>query len=391
MTTPSRTTYPQLDSMRAVAAIAVVATHTFFWAGYYPNGLLGTATQRLEVGVAVFFVLSGFLLARPFVSAALHGNDPPSAGRYFWKRALRILPVYWVSVVAALVLIKDNHDLGPGRWLQNLVLTDLFAAPSLPQGLTQMWSLSTEAVFYLILPLLGLFMVKRLRSTRAILIAVGGLYLLNIAWTAATHATSAPWGMWAARWLPNYISWFALGIALAVFALTDNSRHGRIGRTMRAIAMDRATCWFCAVALFFLVSTPIAGTPLLESPSASEAVLRNLLYGAISFLLILPCVLGRSDTVTARLMSHRLPRHLGHISYSLFCCHVMVLYLVAPRLGFELFGGSPIALFVTIFGISLAVAELLYRGVEEPFLRFKDFRGFKALAANAPRAKATKP
>ena len=67
--------FAQLDSIRAVAAIMVVATHTSFWAGVYTRGTWGAATQRLEVGVAIFFVLSGFLLSRPYLLRARHGTS----------------------------------------------------------------------------------------------------------------------------------------------------------------------------------------------------------------------------------------------------------------------------------------------------------------------------
>ena len=112
--------------------------------------------------------------------------------------------------------------------------------------------------------------------------------------------------------------------------------------------------------------------------------------GAIAFLLILPCVLGPTNTSTAKIMSHPFLRHLGHISYSLFCCHVLVLYIAAPRLGFELFQSSPVLLFGVILGISLFVSEVLYRCVEIPFLKLKSWRSSKP-KQSTPTANATHP
>ena len=58
--------FPMLDTLRAVGAIAVLTTHVAFWGGEYTRwGAFGTVLARLDVGVAIFFVLSGFLLSYP--------------------------------------------------------------------------------------------------------------------------------------------------------------------------------------------------------------------------------------------------------------------------------------------------------------------------------------
>ena len=63
--------------MRAVAALLVVGTHAAFATGKLTHGYVGAIYARLEIGVAIFFVLSGFLLFRPWVLAAAAGGSPP--------------------------------------------------------------------------------------------------------------------------------------------------------------------------------------------------------------------------------------------------------------------------------------------------------------------------
>ncbi|RZI80656.1 MAG: acyltransferase, partial [Microbacterium sp.] len=150
----TRRTYPGLDTVRALAALAVLATHTSFWAGFYPQGLLGAMTARLDIGVAVFFVLSGFLLGQPFLAATADGTTPPRAGRYLWKRFLRIVPLYVVTVVVALLALPENDAAGPSTWIRQLTLTQVYPPADLVAGLTHMWSLCVEVAFYLALPLL---------------------------------------------------------------------------------------------------------------------------------------------------------------------------------------------------------------------------------------------
>src|SRR3954447_17536908 len=87
--------FPYIDSLRALAALSVLATHVAPHAG---NSWVLPIAARLEVGVAVFFLISGFLLYRPFVRARLLGEQPRRVRAYAWRRALRIVPAFWVAL-----------------------------------------------------------------------------------------------------------------------------------------------------------------------------------------------------------------------------------------------------------------------------------------------------
>lgn len=367
----ARRDFPQLDAMRAVASIAVVATHAGFWSGFYTSGYFGVAVQRLEVGVAIFFVLSGFLLSRSYLVSAHDRVPHEPARRYFTKRVLRILPVYVVAVVAALTLISENRSLSVDRWVQNLLLVDLYREDQLPQGLTQMWSLTVEVAFYLILPLLGAFLIHivcldRWRPGR--LLAFLALVIVgSVAWVLVTHSVDSALADQAARWLPSYASWFALGIGLTVLTI-DASAPGRVTAALIAAGRDRASCWLAAGAIFLIVATPLGGSPLLVSPTPAQAVVRHVCYGLIAVLAVAPCVLGDDRTPVARVLALPAIRHLGHISYALFCCHVTVLAVGVPAMGFTVFNTPFLLLFSVILAISLVVAEVLYRVVERPFM-----------------------
>ena len=187
----SPATLPALDSMRAVAAVAVVATHTSFWSGAYAGPRFGASLARLDIGVAIFFVLSGFLLSRPWFQRHARGAAPPSTGRYLWKRALRIMPVYVLAAAAALLLLPGNSGATPALWIKTLTLTNIYVDARLPDGLTQMWSLATEVAFYLALPLVMWVALSRRRDGRpsrsrlgtvlAVLVVLNGVWLLDLA------------------------------------------------------------------------------------------------------------------------------------------------------------------------------------------------------------------
>lgn len=382
MITDRARTYPALDSLRALAAVAVVATHCSFQAGLYSRGQLGAATSRLDVGVAIFFVLSGFLLGRPYVADAAGLWSRDTLGRYCWKRVIRIFPAYWVAVIAALVLLPQNRNATPGDWLAQLTLTELYRNERLAFGLTQMWSLSTEVAFYVLLPIGIAVAARRLCRRRwapgRLTALCLGLAAVSVLWLGELSHLVPGDSSTVNQWLPAYLSWFAVGLLFAVLSvdrdLAPPGRRFAPARLVDGLGRSPWTCWLAAGFLFVVASTPVAGPLTLTLATSAQTVTKNLLYAAIAGLLVLPCVFGPSDSGFARALSHRWPRHVGHISYSLFCCHLIVLELVFLWRDWTLFDGHGLELFVLTLSISLGVSEVLYRVVELPAMRLRRTR-----------------
>ena len=101
--------YPLVDAVRAIAALLILAYHAaFVLGGLTPDGA-GRWFAHLNVGVPLFFAISGFLLYRPFVAARLDGRPPPGLRAYWVRRALRIVPAYWLALtIVAIVLGRDQ-------------------------------------------------------------------------------------------------------------------------------------------------------------------------------------------------------------------------------------------------------------------------------------------
>jgi peptidoglycan/LPS O-acetylase OafA/YrhL len=365
--------------MRAVGALAVVATHVAFWSGAYTQSDWGPLLARLDVGVALFFVLSGFLLSRPHLDRRARGLAPPPPGRYLWKRVLRIYPLYVVAASAALVLLPENAGASARDWISTLTLADLYLEESFPAGLTQMWSLATEVAFYLCLPALMLLALGRDRSggvpVRRLVVFLVGMCVVNVVWLldlAARVDVEAQ----VLQWLPSYLTWFAAGVALAaVDVLGSHRRDLALPAAVAELGRYAGTCWIAAGTLLVIASTPIAGPTLLLPPTEGEALTRNLLYAAASALMILPAIhVETTRTRLARWLAVRPLRHLGHISYGIFCVHMLLLELIAEWGDFGLFEGRGPLLFVLVTLASVLVAEVLYRAVELPFMRLRDLR-----------------
>lgn len=375
------TVFPALDTMRAVAALAVLTTHVAFWGGAYTQPYWGPALARLDIGVAVFFVLSGFLLSRPYWARARDGRPAPPTSPYLVKRALRIVPVYLVAVAVALLVLPGNDGAGAGTWAKTLLMLNIYADESLPHGLTQMWSLGTEVAFYLVLPLLMALVLARrggpVRLGRRVAPMCAVLIGVNLAWILAVVPRLDDVPGSPGLWLPAYATWFGTGLAIAAaqVQLDGLAPSGRrsAAHALRELGRLPGTCWTAALALFALAATPIAGPYSLLPATLGEAVTKNLLYAAIAALVILPAVFADPRRPFGRALEAPALRHVGHISYGIFCLHLVVLELVADWRDVELFSGDTAELFVLTLAGTLLVSELAYRVVEQPFMRLRRF------------------
>lgn len=363
--------FPVLDTMRAVGALAVLTTHTSFQTGeYLGNGLGGTFLARLDVGVAIFFVLSGFLLSRSHFARKKVGLPAASTGRYYEKRALRILPVYWVTVAIALALVPGNEVYGSGQWVSSLLMLDSYRLKALPHGLTHMWSLSVEVAFYVILPLLMLVARGSRRRVGMVLVLMVTTNLLWLGWLAQEvepHVAGS-----TGLWLPGYLTWFAGGVALAWMHVELQAGHGgRVVSACAAFLQLPGVCWTTVGGLMLLVATPIAGPIVLLTGTEAESVAKHVVYAAVGVLLVGTGVFADSSGSYARTMSLRPLRHLGRISYSIFCIHLAVLSLTFEVLAIEPFTGNGLLVWAVTVALTLVASELFYFLVEMPALRLK--------------------
>lgn len=379
MRTPDRT-FPTLNALRAIGAILVVLTHSAFNTGRINDGWTGAMLARFDFGVTLFFVLSGFLLSRPWFMAAALGEHHPSARHYLWKRALRILPLYWVVVVVAMVADPANDGASVREWLSNLTLTQLYFHGLLPSSLTQMWSLCTEVAFYVLLPLLCLALTGRRRTldVRRVLVGAGVISVLGVAWQVRVAPIPGHEGHYA-QWLPGYLPWFMVGIAFAACsaALTVAPETTRAGRALERLGTDLTGCWILASAVFAIACSPLAGPRLLLTPGAWEAGAKVVLYTISGAFFVLPLVFGpeRAGWVRERLAGP-VPTWLGDISYGIFAIHMCVLNLVFAMLDLDVFTGR----FITVAGLTLVITAALATAsfylFERPLLRAKNIRFF---------------
>ncbi len=350
---------PALTGLRAVAALLVVGTHAAFATGILTQGYPGAMSARMEIGVAIFFVLSGFLLFRPWVAAAAAGSAPPDVGHYARQRVRRILPGYLMAVLATFaVYTVFTPGPNPGQtWLGLLryltltqIYTDTYVLSYLHTGLSQMWSLSVEVAFYAVLPALAYLLLTQLcRGSWQPGLLLAGLFATGAVsplWLVVAHSTD-----WlpnsAGMWLPAHLSWFACGMSLAVLK--------RVGVRFRAVVAVPS-----ALVLYLAVSTEIGGH-ILGPDAWWQPPAKSILYAAIAMLIVAPVALGDRGRYS-RLLGSPPMQWVGGISYEIFLLHVAVMALVmGVVLRWPLFTGSMTVLFSVTLAITIPLAMLLRR------------------------------
>jgi len=348
-----------LTGLRAVAALLIVGTHAAYGTGQLSDGYLGALYTRLEVGVPIFFVLSGFLLFRPWVHAAAAGAPPPSLRRYTFRRIRRIVPAYLAVVIIAYALYHFR-DAGPNpghTWkglLEHLTLTQIYEPVyfhAMHQGLTQTWSLAVEFAFYAVLPLLaGLLLTvvcKGVWRPGLLLAGLGCLAAITPLWLWLQESTE-----WlpssAGMWLPAHLLYFAGGMTLAVLQV--------IGMRVRVLIAGAA-----AVLSYLIVSTPIAGDVATGATELWQTLAKVALYAGVAFGAVAALVLSDGHGLE-RLLKAAPVVWLGEISYEVFLLHVIAMEIVmASVLRWPVFTGSwPVLVGVTLV-MTIPAAWLLHR------------------------------
>jgi peptidoglycan/LPS O-acetylase OafA/YrhL len=358
---------PALDALRAVGAIAVVATHVGFNTGATMQGYWDGFLARFDSGVAVFFSLSGFLLFRPYAMAAATGRRRPGVGRYLWRRALRILPAYWVSVVVYLLLVPQNTPITRVRWVEHFTLTQIYGFGDPADSFWHTWSLCTEVAFYLALPVVALIVLSgQWRPVRTIVVLTALGACTTIAWVSLMGQGllhNSP----HALWLPSYAVWFCAGMALAAAHVAISTGTGpRSLRLLDELASAPIACWAVAFGALAVSTTPLAGPRDLTAPTAGQFGAKVGLYTIVAVMLLIPLAFGPRDRFT-RVFASAPARWLGAVSYGLFLWHPLVVALIYRPGGRPEFTGDLGWTFVLVLGGGLALAAISYYAIELPW------------------------
>jgi peptidoglycan/LPS O-acetylase OafA/YrhL len=223
---------PEIDGLRFIAIFSVfiyhlagdVLRHTT--AGHQPSldsNFLFAATQVLNIGVPLFFVISGFILSTPFASVFLHHQRPVSLKKYFLRRIARLEPPYIISLLLFFAL-KTLTARGTAGELFPHLMASLFYLHNLIFGTPSVinfvaWSLEIEIQFYILVPAIALVFAIRSGLTRRLIMIASILAATGISRLVVSHSTLE-------NSLLAYAQYFLTGILFAEFYLSSgDQRH----------------------------------------------------------------------------------------------------------------------------------------------------------------------
>ena len=364
---------PVLEVYRAGAALLVLLAHVGFTSGAGLHGPWAGWLSRGDAGVSVFFVLSGFLLMRPWLLADRGVGRRVRTAPYLWRRAVRLIPGYLVALAGVAVLVPSSRSRPLADWARAATLTGTYHDGPLLPGFTHTWSLGTEVSFYVALPVLALLWLGRggpyrrpARSGSWRGPAVVALFFLVTAAWRSTWGDSSSGDLVPLTWLPGYLDWFGAGMLLAWL----RERRGDGGPAVLRAAARAPGAWFAATFLgYWLATTSLAGPFDLRPVPLSAAMVKHYLYLLIGVALLFPAIFG-DPTDRWQVVARSRPLVLaGTISYGFFLWHQVVVTALLENLGLTAFDIPflPFGLGVVVLSVGCAAGSWYL--VERPVQR----------------------
>jgi peptidoglycan/LPS O-acetylase OafA/YrhL len=330
--------FKPLTGLRFVAALMVFITHLMprnF--GTFINNLIA----EFQVGVPIFFVLSGFLIAYRYFDAGQ--NMKGGVFNYFVNRAVRILPLYLLVTVANCLW----YQLDTKEAILNLTLLHGFFAPYVFSPLPHTWSLTVECTFYALVPLI-FFLIRN-----KIGIAVQTIFfvLLGLSFTYLFHhvLNTAFWGDFEFMALLTFFGRcfeFLAGVQLALYI-----------KNRKSLPAYPALYTYASIATFILIMVVLSLSGGIYTDVG--LFLHNLLFPVCIVWMIYGLIASRN--VISTLLGTPVFQLLGNSSYAFFLIHYgfwqqfMVEYLIVDFF-FEL-------------AATLLLSIILYKVIEEPLLK----------------------
>ncbi len=341
---------PGLDLLRAIAISWVL----FFHAGTLDLGWAWPPITKIGwMGVDLFFVLSGFLVGRQWLSS-LQTNRSPFR-EFYLRRAFRILPAYLVVVAVYFVIPATQERSAIQPLWQFLTFTEnLFIEASSGKTFSHVWSLCVEEHFYVAFPLIAYALWKRAaRATVAacLIVLFGGMALRAFQWSSFDAGADNAGQLYFERiyypTLPR-LDGLLVGVVLAV---TERTRAW-------ATVMKRP------LAIFGLGVLTFAGAVFLFDGDRTAA---STIVGYPLLSMAMGCFVAAAVTMRVDVPG---AAFIATISYSLYLSHKMAFFLLRESAGGVLKDHGVLAIFAYA-AIALLFGAALHFGVERPFLSLR--------------------
>lgn len=345
---------PAIGPLRAVAALLVLLSHVAFWTGAANVDGAGRLVARGDSGVAVFFAISAFLLTRGYCAGRA---TPPDYAR---RRFARIMPAYWLALAAVLgAAVMIDGTVGSLRQvLTHVFLLQGFTHESY-RAFTQTWSLTTEVTFYVLVPAIGAWLLRRRAAGHTVPVVLVLVATFGILVQAFASSQDSPtWG-WLGTSALGHAAWFCVGIG---WAWMLEQRPGIASRLTAGHAV------LVAVLAYLLAATPLGGPIGLETPTVLAAAAKEILYGIVAGALLVAAT--NAPREVQRRSSTGLALASGETSYGVFLWHLVVLQVLFASLGLRIFHAPFVLVLTVTLVVTWFLADASRRFVERPAIRW---------------------
>lgn len=357
-----------LTGLRGFAALMVVLVHVSVRTDYPWVGLT-------NYGPVSLFVLSGFLLYRPWARWTMRLADRPSVKVFARRRVSRIFPAYLVVFFIVALEYPPARPDGLDGWIYAATLTWIYVPGEFPGAMAQTWSLATELSWYVALPVMGgvTGLIARRRSPRAgfwIAASLIGLGLpVSIAWRWWVHANDLAINFTYSFWLPGFLVCFAGGALVAHFA--EGMKAGIIAAPrFRRLAADPWALLLFAVAVALLATSELAGPDGFVTRAFADHQVRHAGATVIAVTLLAIVVFSGTSSPFTRLLSTSWFNAIGRWSYGIYLWHLPLITVMESQLPWP---EGPVDLLVrlaVILGLSIPLAAATYAWVEKPAIEW---------------------
>jgi peptidoglycan/LPS O-acetylase OafA/YrhL len=306
------------------------------------------------IGVGFFFLLSGFILTYSYRAAFASGLRAGSVRAFYAARVARIVPLHLVTMPPMiLTMVYFGNPLWTDAGVrtrvsevaaQAVLLQSWFPERAVHFGANgPSWSISVEAFFYALFPLLAVALLRVFRAARprVVLATAFAVWLLQAVLLTPQQAAVDDWRFYV--FPPARLADFVVGMLLAVAVLRrDPAARWRLrGTSMELLAL-------AAVGLSVFVS------PLLPLALRFSAALMPAWAFAIY-------VFAARRGAISRLLEHPVLVRLGEVSFAFYLIHLAVVALVT-----YVIGPNHPWFMALAFGVTLALSFALFHGVEQP-------------------------
>jgi peptidoglycan/LPS O-acetylase OafA/YrhL len=381
---PGNPRFPLFDALRAIAALSVFLGHTATetLSLFQYRTILPIAAQVAYQGVAIFFLISGFLLYRPMLVARRSGRSLGVLG-FAWRRVLRIVPAYWAALTVLIATGLVSGVTGHNWWIY-YGFAQVYSSHT-NGGIGVAWTLCIEVTFYAALPFFALAAARLGRRADSVRGDVALLVILaaaSLAFRAHFHSFS---DLNTLLTLPGSFCWFALGMALAVASVTSERRPE--GSVLARVVTARPTVfWAAAIAASVLLYEVARG-----SQSILVGLLAYLLYGIVALLLLLPGVFGdTAGGLARRVLRLRALAWIGLVSYGFYLYHSIVIAQLNELAVEHHLPSRYLLVLIGSFAVTCVCAAASYYLLERPIMRLGR-RSFGPRPTSGPQSRVQAP